>query len=62
MPPDVDNPHWVRDCLMWRGKVLTGGSRHWCDEWDSLPIDDTCLEWPCGCEPDLKALNEPPLP
>jgi hypothetical protein len=41
--------HWVTDCQHWRRKVLTGKFRHWCWEWDGLPVDETCPEWPCGC-------------
>lgn len=40
---------WVTDCHHWRGKVLTGRFRHWCWEWDGLPVDETSAEWPCGC-------------
>ena len=40
---------WRLDSLRWRGKVLTGKFRHWCSEWDFLPVDETCPEWPCGC-------------
>lgn len=40
---------WERDCMKWRGKVLTGEFCHWCCEWDDLPIDETCPEWHCGC-------------
>jgi hypothetical protein len=40
---------WEEDCLEWRGSVLTGKHAHWCPEWDDLPIDETCAEWPCGC-------------
>lgn len=47
---------WEVDCLKWRGRVLTGNGCHWCFDWDDLPIDDTCYEWPCcdvayGCLP-----------
>jgi hypothetical protein len=38
-----------RDCMRWRGKVLTGKFAHWCEEWDGLPVDETTPEWPCGC-------------
>lgn len=41
--------HWKRDCMHQRGKVLTGKYRHWCSEWDELPVDETCQEWPCAC-------------
>jgi len=38
---------WDEDCLLWRGAVLTGRGAHWCGEWDDLPVDETCPEWPC---------------
>lgn len=44
---------WITDSLHWRGEVLTGKYAHWCDDWDYLPIDETCPEWPCGCKGDL---------
>jgi hypothetical protein len=40
---------WEEDCLRWRGCVLTGKHSHWCPDWDYLPIDETCEEWPCVC-------------
>jgi hypothetical protein len=40
---------WERDSLKWRGKILKGKYSHWCPEWDDLPIDETCREWPCCC-------------
>ena len=43
------NPDFIEDCMRWRGRVLRGNYIHWCPEWDELPIDETCLEWPCGC-------------
>jgi hypothetical protein len=43
------SPEWELDCHLWRGEVLTGRKRHWCPEWDGLPVDETCREWPCGC-------------
>ena len=43
-PPSQD---WIEDCLQYRGKVLTGLYGHFCFEWDGLPIDETCVEWPC---------------
>lgn len=47
---------WRRDCLRWRGRVLTGKYAHWCFEWDELPVDETCTnEWPCGCAAELEA-------
>jgi hypothetical protein len=44
---------WEQDCLKWRGVVLTGEHKHWCSDWDFLPIDETCVEWPCACATDL---------
>jgi uncharacterized protein (DUF433 family) len=41
---------WRSDCLEWRGRVLTGEHGHWCNEWDLLPVDETCDEWPCSCD------------
>lgn len=43
------SPAWQRDCLRWRGKVLTGRYAHWCQDWDGLPVDETTPEWPCVC-------------
>ena len=45
---------WIEDCMKWRGRVLKGEFRHWCIDWDGLPIDETCEEWPCVCESDLR--------
>ena len=45
---------WVEDSLHWRGKVLVGKYAHWCPDWDDLPIDETCREWPCTCEFELR--------
>ena len=35
---------WELDCIRWHGLVLDGEYGHWCDEWDDLPIDETCEE------------------
>lgn len=40
---------WLVDCKRYRGHTLTGHYRHWCMDWDGLPVDETCIEWPCGC-------------
>ena len=41
---------FFRDCLHWHGRELTGKYRHWCREWDELPIDETCTEFKfCTC-------------
>lgn len=38
---------WIDDCKEFWGKVLTGKYGHWCNEWDGLPIDETCQEFKC---------------
>lgn len=44
---------WDDDCMEYRGTVLTGRYSHFCMDWDGLPIDETCIEWPCcGYEPE----------
>ncbi len=43
------SPEFIEDCLHWRNRVLTGVYAHWCPDWDELPIDETCNEWPCNC-------------
>ena len=44
---------WVEDCNFYYGKTLTGKYRHYCYEWDGLPIDETCEEFKsCCCFPN----------
>jgi len=38
---------WFDDCKKWRGRVLEGYYRHWCFEWDELPVDETTPEFDC---------------
>lgn len=45
---------WEQDCMQYRGRVLTGKYGHRCWDWDQLPIDETCEEWPCACAADLR--------
>lgn len=53
---------WKEDCLKWRGIVLTGKYAHWCGDYDDLPVDETCSEWPCDCrdalEKELRRLKQ----
>jgi hypothetical protein len=43
-------PEWEAACLRWRGRILTGKGRHYCPEWDYLPVDETTMEWStCIC-------------
>lgn len=47
------------DCLHFWGKVLTGKYKHFCDEWDGLPIDETCTEFKyCLCFDDKPEVTE----
>ncbi len=39
---------WEQDSKQWRGVVLTGKYKHWCNDWDGLPMDETCPEF-TGC-------------
>lgn len=32
---------WEEDCQRYWGRVLTGRKRHYCPDWDYLPIDET---------------------
>ena len=42
---------WREDCLREWGRELTGEFGHYCDEWDELPIDETCREFDvCTCD------------
>lgn len=46
---------WEVDCMKWRGRKLDGAHGHWCMDWDGLPVDETCEEWPhCRCFPELR--------
>ncbi len=39
------------DCMHFHGKILTGIHKHYCPEYDYLPIDETCTEFEyCMCE------------
>ncbi len=38
------------DWLQERYDKLTGKYKHWCYDWDDLPIDETTSEWSgCNC-------------
>lgn len=38
------------DCIHFWGKPLQGVFKHYCAEWDYLPIDETCPEFEyCLC-------------
>jgi|694.fasta_scaffold05682_7 hypothetical protein len=33
---------WAKECMLFYGQILTGEKRHYCPEWDFMPIDETC--------------------
>lgn len=44
------NQEFERDSKKWHGRILRGQYAHWCDDWDDLPIDETCMEFTaCTC-------------
>ena len=49
MTDDHLKEQWETDCRHWQGTVLKGRYSHWCYEWDSLPVDETCQEFKHGC-------------
>lgn len=49
-PVQRPSADWIADSMHWRGRVLEGRHGHWCYEWDGLPVDETCDEWPCDCD------------
>lgn len=53
-----ESADWKQDCMHWRRRVLTGRYAHWCMDWDGLPIDETCQEWPCICAEELKQARD----
>lgn len=47
----VEQMQWEIDCVGFHGEVLQGEFSHYCEEWDSLPIDETCQEFEaCTCQ------------
>ena len=45
----ISDALWIKNCQRWRGKALDGDFAHYCNSYDGLPMDETCEEWPCGC-------------
>jgi hypothetical protein len=40
-----------QDCMHFYGKVLEGIHKHYCPDFDYLPIDETCFEYQfCLCD------------
>lgn len=46
---EYSDSQWDEDCLEWRGQPLIGLYAHWCPNYDNIPMDETCPEWPCQC-------------
>lgn len=41
---------WETVCMRYRGRALTGRYKHYCHEWDGLPIDENDEEFDvCHC-------------
>lgn len=40
---------WVDACDKSRGRTLAGIHAHYCIEYNDVPVDETCPEWPCTC-------------
>ena len=51
------NIAWAFESWRWWGIVLKGEKRHYCFEWDFLPIDETCSEFEC-CKNHAKYIDE----
>ncbi len=47
----IDDPQWKEDCRDYHGRELTGKRAHYCDDFDGMPIDETCREIRgCSCD------------
>jgi hypothetical protein len=38
---------WEKNCLFEHGVILMGNKRHYCYDWDLMPIDETCAQFEC---------------
>jgi hypothetical protein len=46
----ADWDEFNEDCMEFYGQILTGEFRHFCPDWDYLPIDETCYTFEhCLC-------------
>lgn len=51
MDDPVGQLQWEIDCVGHHGEVLQGKFAHRCRDWDSMPVDETCMEFAvCCCE------------
>lgn len=44
---DIQYKEFNEACIEMYGETLTGKFRHFCPEFDYLPIDNTCSEFKC---------------
>ena len=52
-----------QDCMHFHGKVLTGKYKHYCQDFDYLPIDETCSEYQyCLCEWESEKTDDTRIP
>lgn len=54
-------PDWNEECLRFWGRVLIGEKKHWCADWDFLPIDETTTDEfaCCTCYSDEVVSGKP---
>ncbi len=56
---DPNMTEFEKDCIHHHGRILTGKYKHYCAEWDMLPLDETCHEYKhCICFPKEGDNNE----
>lgn len=49
----------MTDWLDKRYADLTGTYKHWCNDWDALPVDETCIEFTmCSCFDSTPQIEE----
>lgn len=58
---DDTHEDWPSECRRWYGRELTGRYAHYCEEWDYMPLDETCEEFlACRCygqDTDVSAIT-----
>ena len=47
-PKGWTEEEWLEVSVRYNGRPLVGKYRHFCNDWDDLPIDETCEEF-SGC-------------
>lgn len=48
---DLNFTSFEKECIREHGSILIGRFRHYCYDWDELPVDETCEEFEaCCCE------------